>query len=299
MTHISELHRYPVKSLLGERIEATAVTRNGFPGDRAWAIRDDKQTLNGKKFPALMSAQATFAESPSAERSSSAINITLPGGELCNSNDSNIAAWLTSYLGHDATLWPLVDADNLDFYRRAETAALSPEETEAMWRAVFARLPHEPLPDLSTFPAELFEFDSPPGTYFDAFPLLIVSKEAQATLAAGNTEQNFDLRRFRANIVVEGVDVQEDGFPENSWVGKFLQLGEHADAPVLAIEMPCPRCIMTTHPVAELPKDPGIMRTLVQNNNGNLGVYARIVRDGTVHEGDTIIVHNTEPGAPA
>ena len=302
MSYVSELHRYPVKSLLGERIDATEITANGFPGDRAWAIRDNKRTLTGKKFPALMSATASFSEAPTADRRSAAITISLPNNECRSSNDADLTSWLTNYLDHNATLWPLVDATNLDFYRRATSTEMTPDQTEAALRAVFARLPHEALPDLKSFPAELLEFESPPGTYFDAYPLLLMSTQALATLTANATdtsERNFDMRRFRPNIVLDGFAATAGDFPENDLVGKQCQIGVGDDAPVLAIDMPCPRCIMTTHPVADLPKDPGIMRDLVNHNDGNLGVYARIVRPGTVRQGDAITVLDTPPGAPS
>lgn len=283
MTHIHELHRYPVKSLLGERLSSTTVGTNGFPGDRAWALRHSGATLTGKKFPALMSATARFDEPPSAERSSAPVTITLPNGDARSTSDVTINSWLGDYLNHPAELWPLVDPTDLEFYRRQASSATTPEAIDAELRAVFSRLPDEPLPDLASFPAELFEFDSPPGTYFDAYPLLIMSTNSLATLAANtpNAGQNFDQRRFRPNIVIAGL---EGDFPENDLVGQHCKIGSVE----LSIEMPCPRCIMTTHPIDDVPKDPSIMRQLVQQNGGNLGVYARVVTGGIINEGDTI-----------
>ena len=72
---------------------------------------------------------------------------------------------------------------------------------------------------------------------------------------------------------------------------------EAGDGVILYVELPCPRCIMTTQPLEELPKDPGIMRSLVEQNDGNLGVYANIVRGGRISEGDSIQVIPVEQSA--
>ena len=71
---------------------------------------------------------------------------------------------------------------------------------------------------------------------------------------------------------------------ENSWVGKRLQLG----SAILQINAICPRCVMTTHGFADLPKDPRVMRHLVQQNEGNLGVYASIEQSGNIKLGDQV-----------
>lgn len=282
MTQITQLYRYPVKSFAGERLEQTELAERGIPGDRAWCLRDATGTVGAKKFPQLMSAQARLLEPATTDRVSPPVEITLPDGQMLLTTDTDAGTLLSAFTEQPIAIWPLVDATNLAHYRRAQAVNTQPtEESEAQLRAVFARLDDEPLPDFSLFPPDVFEFETAPGTYFDAFPLLIMSNAALELLSKSAPEQDFDVRRFRPNIMVE---TKASGFIENEWIGKDCQIGEA----IVHIEMACPRCIMTTHPVAHLPKDPRIMRSLVKHNDGNLGVYASIVRPGRIRCGDTL-----------
>jgi uncharacterized protein YcbX len=56
----------------------------------------------------------------------------------------------------------------------------------------------------------------------------------------------------------------------------------------LSVTGPYPRCVMTTLPQGDLPKDPGILRTVAQHNQAHVGVYAVVVRGGTIHRGDPV-----------
>ena len=151
-------------------------------------------------------------------------------------------------------------------------------------RAVFGRLPDEPLPDLAGF-EELLEFESPPGTYFDAFPISIMSQQSLATMDQLEGESRFDVRRFRPNLLVD-IPETDHPFPEQGWVGKTLLIG----SVTLKIDTTCPRCAMTTHGFDDLPQDAQIMRKLVANSEGNLGIYASVLRAGKVTAGDSVSV---------
>jgi uncharacterized protein YcbX len=152
-------------------------------------------------------------------------------------------------------------------------------------RQVFGRLPDEPLPDFSALPPEIFEYTSPLGTYFDAFPVHLLTTASLRALAARTPGSNFDVRRFRPNIVIEPSE-GADGLLEAGWSGKTLRIG----AVTMSVAMQAMRCSMTTQAVGELPKDPAVLRTIVRDGNQNLGVYAVVTQPGALRVGDAVAV---------
>ena len=272
---VATIYRYPVKSMMGETLSETDIREAGIPGDRGWAVRDEKRggIRGGKKIPQLM----TLA----AKSGTAAPLITAADGDSASASSERINDWLSGKLNHPVTLWPLLPADQLDHYRRG---APDNEDFEQELRAVFGRLPDEPLPDLAGF-EELLEFESPPGTYFDAFPISIISQQSLNTMDQLEGESRFDVRRFRPNLLVD-VPGSDHPFPEQAWVGKTLAIG----SVTLKIDTTCPRCAMTTHGFDDLPQDPQIMRKLVANSEGNLGIYASVVKVGKVATGDSVSV---------
>jgi len=287
MDRIAELFRYPVKSMLGEPLERARLTAQGIVGDRAWALRDDvRQGLtNAKRFAALMSMSARFTREPGEQDRSPTVELADPAGVTIRSDAPRVNDWLTERLGHPVSLWPLLPAEAEAHYRREATEPGA--DVEAGLREVFARNADEPLPDLSKFPPVLFSHSTPPGTYFDAFPLLLLSRSALAALEqlarAAGSESVFDVRRFRPNLLLE---TAEGGFAEDAWCGRELRIGTAR----LKVEMACPRCIMTTHGFLDLPRDPRIMRSLVRHHGGDLGVYASVVEPGEIRVGDRVEV---------
>lgn len=277
---VTAIHRYPVKSLGGETLASARVTDAGIPGDRAWAVRDEVRggIRGAKKLPALMQLRARYAKPP-AERGSSPAEVTLPDGATLSTADPDAGARIGAAIGHEVSLWPLLPAQALEHYRRG---APSHEDFEQELRAIFGREPDEPLPDLGLFPPEVLEYESPPGTYFDAFPLLILSEQSLASMQQAAPGSRFDRRRFRPNLVVDVPGGSR--FPELDWRGRRLRIG----SAVLEVTIACPRCVMTTHGFEDLPRDPGVMRALVAHADGNLGVYARVETPGELHRDDPI-----------
>ncbi|HTF32375.1 MAG TPA: MOSC N-terminal beta barrel domain-containing protein [Myxococcota bacterium] len=277
---VEQIWRYPVKSMGGERLEAVGVTTGGLPGDRAWAVRDEVRggIRGAKKIPSLMRCKARYPLPPT--QGGDMAEITLPDGSRVTTHDPDAAKRLSDALGQEVTLWPLQPAHRLEHYRRG-----APTHSDVLkeLRSVFGLLPDEPLPDLSVFPREVLEFETPPGTYFDAFPLLLMTDASLRTLQDRAPNSVIDVRRFRPNFLV-AAPPQAEGFVEMAWPGRKLRIG----AATLEVTIACPRCVMTTHGFDDLPRDTSIMRTLVREAAQKFGVYARVAQPGEVALGDTV-----------
>src|SRR5688572_31093329 len=68
---VVSLFRYPVKSMMGEELNATDITQRGLLGDRVYAIVDSSNrkvgsAKNPRKWPNLFDFRAAFIETPLA-----------------------------------------------------------------------------------------------------------------------------------------------------------------------------------------------------------------------------------------
>src|SRR6476661_3017005 len=66
---VVSLFRYPVKSMMGEELNATDVTEYGLLGDRAYALVDSSDgkiasAKNPRKWPNLFDFRATLIDTP-------------------------------------------------------------------------------------------------------------------------------------------------------------------------------------------------------------------------------------------
>jgi len=280
---IAEIHRYPVKSMAGERLDAVMIGEDGVRGDRSWAARDEgRGGIEGaRKVPAFLGCSARFDEPVPESGAVPVPQIELPDGTRLAISAPEAAAKLSELTGRELTLWPRLPADNVEHYKRG---AGDHDDLLEELRAIFGRLPDEPLPDLASFPKESLLSATIPGTYFDCYPLFLLTKTSLDSLTAAKPDSRFDPRRFRPNLLLDSA--VSEGFPENAWVGRRLQVGEA----IFQVAMECPRCVMTTHGFGDLPKDPGIMRTLVKENGGNIGIYCSVEKPGVILEGDPAVL---------
>jgi uncharacterized protein YcbX len=260
---VTEIWRYPVKSMMGEELDVAEVTEHGLLGDRAYALVDAEtgkvaSAKNPRRWPNLFDFRATFLELPRDPSSLPPVRITFPDGDSLSTDAGDVELRLSAAVGRPVRL------------ARQSTAGA---KAEGYW------------PDYEWLAQrdEVFDFPLPPGTFFDGAIIHLITTATLDRLQALTPTSRFEIPRFRPNFVIEPTDGSE-GYLENDWCGQTISLGEVR----LRIDGPCPRCIMTTLAQGSLPKDPGILRTAVQENHGNIGVYATVVRDGRVCRGDEV-----------
>ena len=214
---VAELWRYPVKSLAGERLEATELTGSGIPGDRIVQVWDDRDmVLTARTHPRLLGLRAT--------------------------------------LGSDGE--PLVNG----------LPWIAPEVADAIRRAAGPS-------------ARLVRNDSPER--FDVLPLLVATDGAIGHLGV-------DRRRFRPNILIEGVE----GLAEQAWPGARLRIG----GTIIGVKKRRGRCVMTTYDPDTLEQDPSVLRRVILEMGGRLGLDCYVIQGGRLAVGDRVSVLAGERG---
>lgn len=278
---VAALWRYPVKSMMGEELNSATLGDRGILGDRAFAFIDDQSgqvvsAKNPKKWPDFFSFRAAYVEPINAGEELPAVWITLPNGKVIRSDQSNVNQEISAVLPRSVSL---------------KTQAPTHAALEQYWpeRDVAASAGmNEPV-----VTEERIAGDAPPGTFFDYATVHLLTTATLKRLSELYPQGRFEARRFRPNIVVkQGSDMQD--FIENAWVGHTLSIGEEVR---LQITDPCPRCVMTTLPQGDLPRDLGILRTALNNTVHvpfaqkalpSVGVYARVLQGGRIHRGDRV-----------
>ncbi len=275
---LSHVWRYPVKSMAGERLDAAALTWRGIPGDRGWAVYDESRggITGAKRLPLLRGCRAQYTSPPVPGASSPAAVIILPDGTRVATDSPDAAGRLGDFFGRPVTLRSLGPAGS-GTAPRLTSAEESPETD----RGLMGLLPGEPEPDMSAFtPERLRELRE--GNFFDAFPVHLITRTTLRTLEQLAPESVWDERRFRPNLLVEADD--PTGFPELGWLGRRLRVG----SAVIEVVTGCPRCVMTTQPVEDIPLDHRVMRTLVRETHHTAGIYAGVVAEGEFRVGDEV-----------
>lgn len=284
MGTIASLWRYPIKSMRGEELTAAELTSYGVLGDRAYALIDhtDGRAATAKnpgKWPAMFAFRAAFVEPPKTGMALPAVRITLPNGETVSTAADECDQVLSRILNRTVTV------------AKAERGHVSGVHASLpAWSGTSEeyRLDMEGIDQPNT----VQEFTLPTGTFFDGALVHLVTTATLDRLHRFHPTGRFEVPRFRPNVVVQTGRANESGrtdtsgFVEQGWIGRTVTIGDVK----LKITGPCARCVMTTLPQGDLPRDTGILKTAVQHAKGYVGVYAAVVTGGMIKRGDAIQV---------
>jgi len=270
---VGSLHallRYPVKSMAGETLtSAVIIGDHGVQGDRAFGVLDVEtgriaSAKQARRWSALLGFQARFAGALADGRHHGPLTIVLPDGRAVPSDRGDIDHQLSAALARPVRLTATPPSGRAEYDAESEDGGAKPMGVGAA-----------------------------PGTFFDFAPIHLVTTASLSHLQRLRPASRFDVARFRPNLVLDTGAAH--GFVENAWLGRIIAIGDEVQ---LCVTFPCPRCVMTTLAQADLPADPAVLRTAADHNTPwfallarsmpAVGVYASIVRGGTIAVGDRV-----------
>ena len=268
---VESIWRYPVKSMAGEKLQSVFVSDKGIIGDRVYAFVNEetnRAAVVRKWAESLLNYHPRFVSEPDPHSKIPALEIVMPSGETLTTADSNIEERISTA-----------------FDRQLKLMTTAPP----------GLLIEVPAGTLGGNLIEVTEFPlaggAPAGAFFDYGCMHLIASSTLNHFQKTYPEGRFDERRFRPNLVIHS---DSEPFIENTWVGRTIMIGTEV---VLRVSIPCPRCISVTLAQDDLPRDPSILRAIVEQNMCDLGdfgklpcagVYAEVVKPGHIRCGDTL-----------
>ncbi len=252
---LTEIHRYPVKSMRGNRLSSSLVDARGLPLDREWLLATPEgQFMTARKHPQLLLWQAQAEDG--------ALQLTTPAGQTfrCHRDEFTETA--------PATVWK--DRFPARCGHHAAEAWLS-RQLGMPVRMYWIGEPSQ----RRLYPQDV------PLSFADGAPLLLAS---QASLADLNSrlEQAVEMPRFRANLIIDG----RQAYAEEDW--QHIRIGE------VCFEHlhPCVRCVMTTVDLDTGEKHPRQepLATLAKTRGAIFGINLVALNSGTLRVGDAVEV---------
>lgn len=283
---VTELYRYPVKSMLGESLHRCRIDERGLAGDRAYALVDvETGTVASAKVPRLWGGLFGFSarcvDEPGREAPPD-VEITFPDGSVHHSGDADIDAALSAAIGRSVRL-----------------IATPPEGAgfEEVWPEIDGLAPEAVIAGTRVRNEETGEvvsrFDlaamAPQPAFFDLAVLHLLTSATLDRLRELAPAATFDARRYRPNIVL---DAEGSGFVENDWPGHTIAFAGGTSA---TVSIPTMRCVMTTLAQDDLPRDADTLRTIAKHNRVEIpglgtwacaGVYADVTAGGEIAVGE-------------
>jgi MOSC domain-containing protein len=264
---VESLHRYPVKSMLGETVNGMFVDERGAEGDRRLALVD---AVTGYVASAKQARLWRGLLKCTASTGTGRVSIGLPDGINVAADDPDVDELLSALLGRPVRL----------ISKRPHGATLERPDPEKLLELGLDA-------DIAEVGGRILEIaQATPGDSFtDDAPLHAITT---ATLGHIGVEA----LRYRPNLVI----ATPTGYPsyaENDWVGREFDIGE-ARLRVLAATT---RCVVPTLEHGPLPRAPHALRTPATENRWEAsgsgaqpcaGAYLRVVRQGVIRVGDRV-----------
>src|SRR4029450_4398582 len=111
---VTEIWRYPVKSMGGERVDAVAVGERGVHADRMWAVRDPAlgAITTARRLSPLLRCTARYAQDPAdfpagpghAPGECAEASVRLPGGDEVSSSAPDVHERLSEVVNAEVRL---------------------------------------------------------------------------------------------------------------------------------------------------------------------------------------------------
>jgi uncharacterized protein YcbX len=261
---VGSLHRYPVKSMLGETVNALEVSFAGVAGDRQLALIDQE---TGRVASAKQARLWRHLLQCSAHIAGGRVRVLLPDGTTMTTDQEGFDDALSSLLSR-----PVRVTDH-----RAPGASVERADPEQVLQHGLDAEVEAPLLELAE--------GTPGDSFVDLAPLHVITT---ATLERIGTEA----QRYRPNIVI----ATPEGYPpyaENDWTDRTLTVGTTQ----LKAMGPTPRCVIPTLEHGDLTRATHALRTPAAENLvesfglGRLpcaGAYFDVVTEGTIRVGDQL-----------
>ena len=234
--HLIHLYRYPVKSLGGERLDAATPEERGLRDDRRWMFVDREGTFLSQR------SQRRLAQYRAAVEGEHGLAFTrfadgarvgwVPQARPADAPTISVEVW-----GHR-----FAAAEVRDDSIAGLTAELGIPGARLVYRSDETRRAADPA----------HARHGEEVSFADGFPYLLVT-DASLRALGERYGDDLDLRRFRPNLVVGGVD---EAFAEDGWAG--LRVGGDA----FYNAKPCARCGVITHDPDTGDVDRGVQRAL-------------------------------------
>ena len=266
MPRLIALRRYPLKSALGESLQAVDVDRSGLAGDRIWACVDETDGMVGsakhpRRWGRLLDVRTSLRED----------ELTVHvGGASLRAGSAVADEALSSHLGRPVRLSRTAPDDPRVHRVLPDDAGMVPE-----WMA--GSLPGEETVSAVGGVERL-------GRFADFGAVHIVTTGALSRLGELSGAE-VPATRFRPNLVLD--------LPHDPEPGEELRLGDV----VLRVDLPTPRCVIPGLSHGDLPADKAVLSTLARHYRVQVpdlgraacfGTYADVVRPGRLETGQAV-----------